>query len=248
VSGFLGEDAVNVGGIQVENVTFAEITDASGLGLAYLIGKFDGILGMAFQTISVDNIPPVFFDMIQQGLVDQPIFAFYLDTTGENGELMFGGADPNHYTGDFTYVPLSSTTYFEVALNDFSADGAKITQVNKAVLDTGTSLLALPTADVTAFAAKIGAQPTINPAEYTVDCSTISQLPTLNITIGGQTFSLTGEQYTLNVEDVECLLGMTGIDIPAPAGPLVILGDPFLRTYYGAFDVVNKRVGLALAK
>jgi hypothetical protein len=35
---------------------------------------------------------------------------------------------------------------------------------------------------------------------------------------------LTAKDYVINVEDVECLLGMTGIDIPAPAGPLWIIG------------------------
>ncbi len=58
------------------------------------------------------------------------------------------------------------------------------------------------------------------PLQYLVDCSTINSLPTISITIGGQAFSLTGAEYTLNVENlgVECLLAMVGIDIPAPAG------------------------------
>lgn len=46
VNGFLGNDVVTMGGITVSDITFAEVTDVSGLGLAYLIGKFDGILGM----------------------------------------------------------------------------------------------------------------------------------------------------------------------------------------------------------
>lgn len=73
----------------------------------------------------------------------------------------------------------------------------------------------------------------------------MNQLPTLSITMNGLTFTLTGAQYTISVEGIECILGVTGIDVPEPAGPLVILGDPFLRAYYAAFDVVKKRVGLA---
>lgn len=245
VSGYLGDDTVNMGGLDITNVTFALITDASGLGLAYALGKFDGILGMGFQSISVDNLPPVFMDAVTQGLVDEPVFSFYLETTGSAGELYLGGADPNHYSGSLTYVPLISETYFEVALNDMSTGGNKITKVGKAILDTGTSLLALPTADASAFAKAVGASPTLNPNEWTVSCSSISSLPTISITIGGATFSLTGAQYVINVMDIECILGVTGLDVPAPAGPLVILGDPFLRAYYASFDVVNNRVGLA---
>jgi hypothetical protein len=47
VSGFLSGDSVNLGGINVPGVTFAEITDVDGLGAAYLIG---GVSGVATST------------------------------------------------------------------------------------------------------------------------------------------------------------------------------------------------------
>lgn len=228
VSGFVSQDYVNVGGLTVKNVLFAEITDASGLGLAYAIGKFDGIQGMAFQTISVNGMTPTFFEMVQQGLVDEPVFSFFLETSGENGELTFGGMDPAHYTGPVTTVPLSSETYYEVQLDSLSINGAPVTTVNKAILDTGTSLLAGPTADVKNLVQTLGGSPMpLNPNEYTIPCTSVPNLPTMSITIGGSTFELTGAQYTLNVEGI-CLLAITGLDVPAPAGPLWILGDPFV--------------------
>jgi len=166
---------------------------------------------MAFQTISVDNLTPTFFEMINQGALDAPVFAFYLETSGENGELSLGQMDPAHYTGPVQVVPLSSETYFEVQLDDLSINGQKVTTVNKAILDTGTSLLAGPTADVKALMTQLGATPfPLNPNEYTIDCAAVPKLPTLEIAIGGSgaKFALNGTQYTLSVEGM-CLMAFT---------------------------------------
>ena len=93
------------------------------------------------------------------------------------------------------------------------------------VLATGTSILAGPSADIQTLAQQVGATPTpVNPNECTFDCSTISSLPTITIVMSSQSFNLTGADYVINVQNVECLFGFTGMDVPASRGPLLDYG------------------------
>jgi hypothetical protein len=249
VSGYLSTDTVNAGNVAVTNQTFAEITDVSGLGAAYLVGHFDGILGLAWPSISVDQVPPVFTNIVGRGLL-APVFSFYLsDKSGSVGEMVLGGIDHNHYTGALTYIPLIQENYWMVAMDDMLLGGKSVSATKRAVLDTGTSILAGPKAEVAAIAAAVGAKPLKeNPAEFTVPCSAVPSLPVLTVVLGGRKFDLKGSDYTINVQNTICLFGMTGIDIPPPAGPLWIMGDVFIRKFYTVFDYGKKRIGFATAK
>lgn len=247
VSGYESVDTLNFGGYNVKSQIFAEVTDASGLGAAFKLGKFDGILGLAFPVLSVNHVPTAFQNVVDQGLVSNAEFAFYLSNSAEDpGELVLGGTDPAHYTGEFTYEPLKAATYWEINLGDLQVGGTSFLPAGgqNAIVDSGTSLLTGPSEVVAQLAAKIGAKPFIQ-GEYLVNCN--GDLPDLDFVIGGKTYSLSPSDYLIPDGEV-CVFGMMGLDIPSPIGPLWILGDIFMRKYYTVFDAANQRVGFALAK
>jgi hypothetical protein len=246
VAGFMSQDTVTVGNVQVTGQLFAEITEASGLGLAYAEAPWDGILGLAWPTISVNNVPPVFFNMLAQHPTMKPEFAFYLqDSTSANGQLDFGGSNPAHYTGTLVDVPLTSETYWRAEFNSVKLGSQKITGAGSFVADSGTSMLTAPTVFVTEIAKMIGATELL-PGRYTVSCN--ATLPDLTLTINGHPFVLSGSDYIVNDENIECILGIMAMDMPAPIGPLWIFGDVFMRKVYTVFNVAEKKLSMAYSK
>merc|ERR1711972_744152 len=117
---------------------------------------------------------------------------------------MGGGVDEAHYTGDFNYAPVIETApgkfgYWAVAMDDMQIDGESQTSTRKAIVDSGTSLMAIPTADIAKIAAKVGAKqlapiPPLN-REYTIDCN--ADAPDIDVVIGGQTYVLTKHDYVI---------------------------------------------------
>jgi len=235
VYGKVGIDVVNFGGLEVQNVSFGMMNS-----LSKIFGEinFDGLLGMGFDAISVDKLPTVFELMVQQGLIEDSIYSFFLtkDPNKEGSELILGGIDPKHNATEFKFYDLLQANYFIIAMSDAGVGNDSFARGSmKAIIDTGTSLIVGPLNVVNKIRALF---------PKNLDCSNVRQYPNLYFSFGEDKYEVSPEYYIIN-DDGQCILGIQAI--PLDVKNIWIIGDVFLRNYYTAFDFGGKKVGFALA-
>lgn len=215
----------------------------------FLFAQFDGIFGLGYPSIAVQRVVPPIQRMVQDDLLDEPVFSFYLNRFGEAGSqsvLTLGGYDEEYFKGKITYLPVTRKAYWQVEMTDVRFGDESLGISHGAAIDTGTSLIGIPTEEATRINELIGATKTPL-GQYIVDCDLIPELPDITFEFNGKDFPLSASDYILQLGG-QCVSSFMGIDIPAPAGPLWIVGDSFLRAYYSVYDLERNAVGLALSK
>jgi len=243
--GFLSQDVISIGGLEGV-VNFAEVTQES---VDFLTMVSDGLLGLAFPALSTSGVTPVIQQLMATGQISKGLFAFYLqDNLGEHdtsGELSIGSLDSTKYTGDISYVPVTSETYWMVDLTSISINGQSLVSGSRCIIDSGTSLIVGPSEEVDAIMLGLGAEyDTIEMLYYVASSNASDAMPLPDITIKlGDSVSLTlkGEHYILGVLGSRTYLSVQGI-----AGySFWIMGDVLMRPYYTVFDIDNKQIGFA---
>ena len=94
VSGLLGSDTFTLGQRRVPGVTFGEMTAQNGTAFSH--GKFDGVVGLAFQQLAIAGSTPLLDHMCVSGMLPRCLFSFYFNAQGgqDGSQLFLGGIDP----------------------------------------------------------------------------------------------------------------------------------------------------------
>ncbi|NXY00403.1 PEPA protein, partial [Centropus bengalensis] len=241
MTGILGYDTVNVAGLNVVNQIFGLAETEPGDFFYY--SPFDGILGLAFPSIASSGATPVFDNMMSEELVAEDLFSVYLSNNDQSGSfVLFGGVDSDYTTNGITWIPLSAETYWQITMDRYvTAEGQAIACASgcQAIVDTGTSLLAVPNSALNNILASLGAS-----SNGQISCEAISTLPTIYFNLNGNGFPVPPSAYVIQSNGY-CSLAFEGLDIPTESGELWILGDVFIREYYVIFNRANNMVGLS---
>ncbi|NXD74531.1 PEPA protein, partial [Eolophus roseicapillus] len=240
MSGVLGYDTVTVADIEVYNQIFGLSETEPGDDFYY--SPFDGILGLAYPSIASAGATPVFDNMMREGLVARDLFSVYLSKDEKSGSfVLFGAIDPYYVTNGITWIPLSAETYWQITLDRVSINGEATAcpYSCQAIVDTGTSLLAMPNNDLTKVFSALGAT-----SSGEISCEALDTLPDIVFYINGAAFPVTPSAYVVKSNGA-CSLAFEGMDVPTESGEMWILGDVFIREYYVIFNRAKNMVGLS---
>ncbi|KAH7978285.1 hypothetical protein HPB49_005110 [Dermacentor silvarum] len=159
VRGVTSIDNVGVGPATVTQYKFAEMDHSD--GKLFRTAKYDGIFGLAFPSISQNNQLPLFDAMVKQGVVQQAVFSLYLSkqpSEQNGGEIYFGGINAERHTGDIHYVAVNQAGHWQVTMDNMDVQGTTLCVGGcNAVVDSGTSFLSGPRAEVEILHRVIGA-------------------------------------------------------------------------------------------
>ncbi len=238
VSGELARDSISVAGMDIA-MTFGAANETSD---DFVHFPFDGILGLSMSKGATDNFMGV---LMESKMLTARVFSVSLGRASDGvnyGQVTFGGTDPSQYTGEISYTSVSHKGGgdWSIPMDDMAYDGKPSGIKGRlAYIDTGTSYMFGPEADVAAIHKVIPGATTSDEVEYTVPCD--SDLP-LTVTFSGVAYKMSSKDWMSKKGD-RCVSNIYGHEVVKDSW---LMGDLFLKNVYAVFDADQKRIGFAL--
>lgn len=231
----------------------------------------DGVIGLGMAVLSEDPHYN-FVHMMSRQLGTDPIFALFF-SRDDGGELAIGGYNPEHLEGEdeVAWLPVAHAKlgHWMVKVKTLRIDDNKLDYCNDdcyAVMDSGTSLVAVPTDSFLRLFRLLrhralmdgecrgggplmhfdleGDRPftmTLGPEDYAQPTKSKNK----DLSYGPDLMGPTRDERS----DLTCRPLLMTMDMPNPLPKkLFILGEPALRKYYTVYDSGNDRIGFGLAR
>lgn len=151
------------------------VIENQGIGVASLTQGFagvDGILGIGPLDLTVgtlgsssDSIPTVTGNLFSQGKIPSNLVSVsynpITNASTVNGEIIFGDTDPNAFTGDITFTPLTATSpaseFWGIDQSVTYGTDVPLLSSTAGIVDTGTTLVLLASDAFETYQASTGA-------------------------------------------------------------------------------------------
>lgn len=209
---------------------------------------YDGILGVGMPGGSLDKSFNFLGNLAEAGLLQRNRFAVWLRTEEDGpdatSEIIFGNFPEERLGSEILWLPTSRATsgVWQANLVDVAVSNKLLGVCGKlgcqAAFDTGTAAIGFPEHLYTGVLQKL---------EVAEDCSNYDDLPVLGFNFRMFILNIEKQDYVKKVGS-KCYHQFLQVDIPPPKGPLVLLGDPFLRRYFTIYDRESLKIGVAFAQ
>jgi cathepsin D len=214
-----------------------------------------GLVGMAFQSISQMKRRPLVQTLFAQGSIPKAMFGVALSRDNTNAEMQLGGYHRAKIASgsSLKWNSIDNSGGFWV-LNDIDITMSRTTSGKihvgsvsgrSAIMDTGTTLMYGPTADVKALYE--GANVTTVTHGSSV-YGYYSKTPNVTFNVGGRDYSIKDAAVTYTSAGGGYKYGsIIGTDDLGLADGQWLVGDPWFSSMYTVFDITNTRLGIAEA-
>ncbi|KIL71701.1 hypothetical protein M378DRAFT_189089 [Amanita muscaria Koide BX008] len=242
VSGPIVTDDVSVAGIVSKGQYFSPVTT---LSASFGQSPIDGLLGLAFPSISNLKQSPFFQNAVSQGSVKTNSFGFKLAQSGS--ELYLGGANSNLFTGPVESHSLSpSKGFWQIGNADIAVNGHKATSGFDTIIDSGTTIIYGPPGAVSQVYSQIPGSTLFDQQNglYSFPCKS---MPKVSFNWGGKDWEISAANFNMGETQSgsgQCVGALAQGDLGLGTN-VWLLGDSFMKNVYTVFDLGSSSVGFA---
>jgi len=248
-NGTTGSDLFSINGgdawKNVSGMTLEVITQSSSRELKW--HPSDGVFGLGLTRASgsdPNTLSSLPLDQLLK-VADQKVYTVYMQPVSDSstdgvGQLTIGAVDSDNCNGTWYYtnIPKGQQEWSLDGVTAKCGDDLNTTVGSSATFDPSIPFIFAPENLVMGIVKKANAK--FSPwDDFMVDCGV--ELPSLDLTINGNTFSIPSSQYILKLSGGSCKLAL----IPIPAEWGYWIGAPFYRSYCVLHDVGQTRMGMA---
>ncbi|KAM5543055.1 hypothetical protein V8D89_003439 [Ganoderma adspersum] len=244
VSGPVWQEVIQVAGISVKDQYFAPVHILSD---TFAPEADDGILGLAYQSLSSIHEPPFVNSAKDQGAIKDSVFGFKIAKSGS--ELYIGGTDTSQYSGDLEYHDIvGSTGYWQIGGGELSIGSTKVSSGMKTIIDSGTTLIYGPPDLVAKLYTNIPGSAVFqqNNEFYTFPCANIPS--NIAFTWGGKQWTISADNFKAGKADSTHCVGAISAKDLGLGDNVWLVGDSFMKNVYTAFSFDQNAVGFAPLK